>query len=278
VIKFLRQGLFLIAVIFLASTNQSFCANRLDNKVVIVTGGTAGIGKSTCIVLAREGAKVAVTGKNDPAGHELVDAINKEGGVAKFWHLNTANENEVEQVIKSVYATYGKIDGLVNNAGIGGAHKPTHEMTEKEWDAIQAVNVKGVFFCTKHIIPYMKANGGGSIVNVSSTAALIASLRINNAYGASKGAVRSMSRTDAMLYVKDKIRVNSVYPALIWTPLVERLAKSGGMTQEKMGTLIPMGRVGEPEEVANGILFFVSDESSFITGSELVIDGGFTAL
>ncbi|MBY0272092.1 MAG: glucose 1-dehydrogenase [Alphaproteobacteria bacterium] len=273
------KELFLTLTLFsLAFSQPAFCGNRLENKVIIVTGGTAGIGKATCLLFAREGAKVVITGKNDEDGHALVKLITKNGGTAKFWHLNTANEAEAQNVMKSVYETYGKIDGLVNNAGIGGAHKPTHELTEEEWDAIQSVNVKGVFFCTKHAIPYMKANGGGSIVNVSSTAALIASLRINNAYGASKGAVRSMSRTDAMLYVKDKIRVNSVYPALIWTPLVERIVEEGGMTRKEIGALIPMGRVGEPEEVANGILFFISDESSFITGSELVIDGGFTAL
>ena len=250
--------------------------DRVKNKTVIVTGGSLGIGRAACIRLAEEGAKVAVTDVMDKEGQEVVDIITKKGGTAKYWHLNTASEKEAQQVIKSVYDTFGKIDGLVNNAGIEGVNKPTHEITEEEWDALMNINVKGVFFCTKHTLPYMIKGGGGSIVNLSSIYGLISAPDIPP-YHASKGAVRLMSKTDALIYAKNKIRVNSVHPGFIWTPLVERFAKNAGVKPEMIGDLHPLGHMGEPDDIAYGIVYLISDESKFVTGSELVIDGGYTA-
>lgn len=250
--------------------------NRVKDKIVIVTGGAEGIGRSTCLLLAREGAIVAVTDIKEKEGKDLVELITKEGGRAKFWYLNTASESEVLVVTKSIFDTFGRIDGLVNNAGVEGINKPTHEVTEQEWDAVQSVNVKGVFFCVKHAIPYMMKSGGGSIVNLSSIYGLISAPDVPP-YHASKGAVRLMTKTDALMYAKDRIRVNSVHPGFIWTPMVERFSKSNNVSREDIGSLHPLGRVGQPEEIANGILFLISDEASFITGSELVIDGGYTA-
>ena len=248
---------------------------RTENKVVIVTGGALGIGRETCLLLAKEGAKVAVTDILDKEGQDLIEEINQSGGIAKFWHLDVTDEKEVERVYAEVVKEFGKLDATVNNAGIAGADKPTHELTEKEWDAVMNVNVKGVFFCTKHAIPHMQKSGGGSIINLSSIYGLVGAGDIPP-YHASKGAVRLMTKNDALTYAKDNIRVNSVHPGFIWTPLVEELGKEKPGFRKNLDSLHPIGHVGESIDVAYGILYFVSDESKFVTGSELVIDGGYT--
>jgi len=254
--------------------------DRVKDKVAVVTGGAMGIGKATCFLLAKEGAKVAVTDINNERGQETVKEINHLGGHAYFWHLNTADENEVKMVFSLIEEKFNKIDILVNNAGIAGVNKPTHEISEEEWDALFAVNVKGVFFCTKHVIPYMKKVGGGSIINLSSIYGIISAPDIP-AYHASKGAVRLMSKTDALLYAKDKIRVNSIHPGFIWTPLVENFSQQDPQGMEhfrhEKDELHPLGHIGEPNDIAYGILYLASDEAKFVTGSELVIDGGYTA-
>jgi len=252
---------------------------RVEGKVAIVTGGALGIGKATCLLLAEEGAKVAVTDILDKEGQELTKKIKSIGGVAEFWRLDVSNEKEVEKTFADIHKKFGKIDVLVNNAGIAGVSKPTHEISEEEWDKVMAVNVKGVFFCTKHVVPYMKKTGGGSIINLSSIYGIVSAPDVPP-YHASKGAVRIMTKTDAFLYAKDKIRVNSVHPGFIWTPMVEGYLKSQGDVEEGrkyLDTLHPIGRVGEPEDIAYGIVYLASDESKFVTGSELVIDGGYTA-
>lgn len=248
---------------------------RTEGKVVIVTGAALGIGRETCLLLAKEGAKVAVADILDDKGHELVKEIVSAGGLAKFWHLDVSDEQEVEKVYKEVMNEFGKLDATVNNAGIAGADKPTHELTEKEWDDVMNVNVKGVFFCTKHAIPYMKKGRGGSIVNLSSIYGIIGAGDLSP-YHASKGAVRLMSKNDAITYAKDNIRVNSVHPGFIWTPLVEELGKNDPEFRKNLDSLHPLGHVGEAIDIAYGILYLVSDESKFVTGSELVIDGGYT--
>jgi NAD(P)-dependent dehydrogenase (short-subunit alcohol dehydrogenase family) len=252
---------------------------RVEGKVAIVTGGALGIGKASSLLLAKEGAKVAVTDILDKEGQEVVKEIKNNGGMALFWHLDVSNEKEVQKVFADIHNKLGKIDVLVNNAGIAGVSKPTHEITEEEWDKVMAVNVKGVFFCTKHVIPYMKKTGNGSIINLSSIYGIVSSPDVPP-YHASKGAVRIMTKTDAFLYAKDKIRVNSVHPGFIWTPMVENYAKSQGNVEEvrkMLDSLHPIGHVGEPNDIAYGILYLASDESKFVTGSELVIDGGYTA-
>ncbi len=252
---------------------------RVDGKVAIVTGGSLGIGRAACILLARHGAAVAVTDVLDAEGRKLAEEINHGKGRVRFWRLDVSKENEVEKVFADVAKVFGKIDVLVNNAGISGASKPTHEITEGEWDRVQAVNVKGVFFCTKLAVPYMQKVGGGSIVNLSSIYGIISAPDVPP-YHASKGAIRSMTKTDALFYAKDKIRVNSVHPGFIWTPMVEKYLQSVGNVEEgrkMLDGLHPLGHIGEPDDIAYGILYLASDESSFVTGSELVIDGGYTA-
>lgn len=254
-------------------------ANRLQGKVAIVTGGAMGIGEATCLLFGKEGAKVAVTDINEEKGQAVVKKITDAGGEARFWLLNTAKEQNAQEVMADINKTFGKIDILVNNAGIIGADKPTHEITEAEWDAVHNINVKGVFFCTKHVIPYMLKNRSGSIVNLSSVYGLVGEADVPP-YHASKGAVRLMSKTDAMMYAKNNIRVNSVHPGTIWTPLVEKLADAMGSVEEfrkEAAEHHPLGHMGEAIDVAYGILYLASDESKFVTGSELVIDGGYTA-
>jgi len=222
---------------------------RVENKVVIVTGGGLGIGRETCLLLAKEGAKVAVTDILDKEGQELVEEINKSGGVAKFWHLDVSDEKEVGKVYAEVVQEFGKLDSTVNNAGITGVDKPTHELTEQEWDAVMNINVKGVFFCTKHAVPHMQKFGGGTIINLSSIYGMVGAGDIPH-YHASKGAVRLMAKNDALIYAKDNIRVNSVHPGFIWTPLVEELGKDIPGFREQLDSLHPIGHIGESIDIA----------------------------
>jgi NAD(P)-dependent dehydrogenase (short-subunit alcohol dehydrogenase family) len=254
--------------------------DRVKGKVALVTGGAAGIGRSACLLLAREGASVAILDSDGTGGDALAGEIARGGGAAAYWHLDVSLEPEVKEVFAKVKDRFGRIDVLVNNAGIEGVNKPTHEVTEEEWDRLMAVNVKGVFFCTKHVISYMKKSGGGSIINLSSIYGLVGAPDVPP-YHASKGAVRLMTKTDALLYAADHIRVNSVHPGYIWTPMVERVGRQNpeGLDafRKAVGQLHPLGHVGEPDDVGWGIVYLASDEANFVTGSELVIDGGYTA-
>ncbi|WP_287817251.1 MULTISPECIES: SDR family NAD(P)-dependent oxidoreductase [Idiomarina] len=253
---------------------------RVEGKVAIVTGGALGIGRAVCLELAKEGAKVAVTDIADSEGQKVVDEIKGFGGTAKYWHIDTASEDDVSSAFSDIEKEFGSIDVLVNNAGIAGVNKPTHEITKDEWDKVINVNVSGVFYCTKHAIPAMKKAGAGSIINLSSIYGMIGAADLPP-YHASKGAVRLMSKNDALIYAKDKIRVNSVHPGFIWTPLVEQLGEDSDegvdAFRKQLDSLHPIGHVGESEDIAYGVLYLASDESKFVTGTELVIDGGYTA-
>lgn len=255
--------------------------NRVKNKTCVVTGGAVGIGRACVERLAEEGARVAVMDLQDEAGRELVSALEARGLAARYWHVDVGDESNVAQAMNSVSEAFGTIDVLVNNAGIAGVNKPTHEISEAEWDRVQRINVKGVFFCTKHALPHLRQAGGGSIINLSSIYGLVGAPDLPP-YHASKGAVTLMTKTDAMIYAAEGIRVNSVHPGYIWTPLVEQhLRDSGQPDMEKgksdLAQLHPLGRVGQPDDVAWGVVYLASDESRFVTGSELVIDGGYTA-
>jgi NAD(P)-dependent dehydrogenase (short-subunit alcohol dehydrogenase family) len=251
--------------------------DRLKDKVAIVTGGASGIGRATCLLMAKEGAKVAVLDIDDDAGKELTAEIKRDSGIADFWHMDVTNEQEIERVFADIHGKYGKINILVNNAGIPGFLKETHEITAEEWNRVINVDLNGVFFCTKHIIKYMKMVGGGSIVNLSSMLGIIGGN--DPAYHAAKGGVRLLTKSDATIYGKDKIRVNSVHPGFIVTPMFEGLASNTPDGKEAFfdhcaGT-IPLGRLGKAEDIGYGIVFLASDESAYITGCELVIDGGY---
>ena len=253
---------------------------RLEGKVVIITGGSFGIGEACCLLLAKNGAKIAITDIKAAAGKKLAAKIKAAGGEAEFWYMDTSNEEEVRIVTLAVKNKFGRIDVLVNNAGIAGVNKPTHQITSEEWDQVMQINVKGVFFCTKHVIPFMLENGSGSIINLSSIYGIISAPDLPP-YHASKGAVREMTKTDALIYAKNKIRVNSVHPGFISTPLVEDLGKHQPQGVEafkqEIAALHPLGHLGDAIDIAYGVLYLASDESKFTTGSELVIDGGYTA-
>ena len=235
---------------------------RLDGKTCIVTGGASGIGKATCLRLAEEGARVAITDIDDDDGYTLREEIRATGRRVEYWHLDVTDEAAVEQV-------FGEV-----------ADKPTDEITSEEWRKVMDVNVNGVFYCTKAAIPHMRDKGGGSIVNLSSIYGIVGAPDIPP-YHASKGAVREMSKTDAVLYAKEGIRVNSVHPGFIWTPLVEAMAEASEDGAEAfrahLDELHPVGHVGEPGDIAAGIAYLASEDAKFVTGSELVIDGGYTA-
>jgi len=253
--------------------------NRLEDRVAIVTGGALGIGRATAEVLAREGACVAVVDVLEPEGNDVAAAIRKEGGVAQFWRLDVTEEEDVRNVFAEIHDHFERLDILVNNAGISGTNAPTHEVTVSDWEAVMDVNVKGVFLCTKHAIPYLREAGRGSIVNLSSIYGLVGGADVPP-YHASKGAVRLMTKTDALLYAENAIRVNSVHPGYVWTPMVKNHLE--GMedpeaARTELEALHPLGHIGEAEDVAYAIAYLASEESKFVTGSELVVDGGYTA-
>jgi NAD(P)-dependent dehydrogenase (short-subunit alcohol dehydrogenase family) len=222
--------------------------NRLQGKVCIVTGGALGIGRACVERMAGEGAAVAVFDVLDEPGRELADALAARGARAGYWHVDVTDERAVHAAIDEVAARFGALHALVNNAGISGTTKPTHEVTEAEWDRVMAVNVKGVFFCVKHAIAHLRAAGGGSIINLSSIYGLVGAPDVPP-YHASKGAVTLMTKTDAMFYAPDAIRVNSIHPGYIWTPMVEHHLLASGATdlaaaREEVGKLHPLGHMG----------------------------------
>lgn len=252
---------------------------RLKGKVAAITGGALGIGKAAVERMLEEGAAVGILDVLDKEGEAVAKALSDKGYQVGYWHCDVSDEGQVKTAIDGVAERFGKLDVLVNNAGIAGPNKPTHELTEEEWDKVQAVNVKGVFFCTKHAIPHMQKAGSGSLINLSSIYGLVSAPDIPP-YHASKGAVRLMTKTDALLYAPDRIRANSIHPGFIWTPLVEHHLQSTEdpeAARQATASLHPLGHMGEPDDIAWGIVYLASDESKFVTGSELVIDGGYTA-
>ena len=254
-------------------------SKRVDGEVAVVTGASLGIGKACAEMLALNGAFVAVTDVLDVEGQLLVNKIRTAGGTAEYWHLDVSNESQVQSVMANVVSKFGNISILVNNAGISGINKPTHEVSAHEWNHLMGINVNGVFFCTKHALPSMMTNGKGSIINLSSISGIVSAPDVPP-YHASKGAVRMMTKTDALIYAPKNIRVNSVHPGFIWTPMVENYIKSSGDLEagkEAVGKLHPLGHMGEVDDIAYGVLYLASDESKFVTGTELVIDGGYTA-
>jgi NAD(P)-dependent dehydrogenase (short-subunit alcohol dehydrogenase family) len=255
--------------------------HRVSGKTCIVTGASLGIGRACALRLAEEGARLALFDVLDDAGAALVAELNAKGAKARYWHVDVSNEQAVHAAIDEVAAHFGGVDVLINNAGIAGANKPTHEITEEEWDRVQAINVKGVFFCVKHAISHLRRAGGGSIINLSSIYGLVGAADVPP-YHASKGAVRLMSKNDALIYAADRIRVNSIHPGFIWTPMVEHHLRDSGATdidaaRREVGLLHPLGHMGDVDDIAWGVVYLASDESKFVTGAELVIDGGYTA-
>lgn len=254
--------------------------NRLTGKTAIITGGAVGIGRACAVRMAEEGARVAIFDILEAEGRALAAELSAKRHQAAFWKIDVADEAAVKAAIDAVAARFGGLSIMVNNAGISGSPKPTDQVSEAEWDRVQAVNVKGVFFGTKHAIPHLRAAGGGSVINLSSIAGLIGIGGIAP-YHASKGAVRLMTKNDAITYAPEQIRVNSIHPGYIWTPMVENHLRAVSDDLEAAraaaGAAHPLGHMGEPDDIAWAAVYLASDEAKFITGAELVVDGGYTA-
>ena len=248
---------------------------RLENKVALISGGARGMGAAEARMFAREGAKVVIGDLLEAEGRQVEAEVNEIGGECVFVHLDVTQESDWQRAVETAVSRFGKLDVLVNNAGIS-SRGMVEDVTVDEWDRVMDINAKGVFLGTKAAIPEMRKAGGGSIVNISSISGMVGQDYVSGAYNASKGAVRIFTKSTAIQYAKEGIRVNSVHPGPIDTAMAEyRLTDPELQRQAEART--PMGRTAHPDEVAYGVLFLASDESSFMTGSELVIDGGQTA-
>ena len=248
---------------------------RLEGKVALISGGARGQGAVEAKLFAREGAKVVFGDILDESGKQVEAEIHEAGGEAAYVHLDVTREDDWRTAVNTAIDRYGKLDILVNNAGIL-IRKGIEDTTEEDWDRIMGVNAKGAFLGTKHCIPAMREAGGGSIVNISSTAGLVASPSGSASYTASKGAVRLLTKSTAIQYAKEGIRCNSIHPGPVDTDMIQETITDSAKLEERMQRL-PMGRVGTADEIAYGVLYLASEEASFVTGSELVIDGGTTA-
>ncbi len=249
---------------------------RLAGKVALVTGGAGGMGQSEATIFAREGARVVVGDILEADGRRAVEKIAAAGGQARFVKLDVTSEADWREAVATTVASFGKLDVLVNNAGISGTFDPD-TMSTAAWETLMNVNAKGVFLGMKHAIPAMQRAGGGAIVNISSISGFVGQDRIHMGYNASKGAVRLMTKSAAVQYAKDGIRVNSVHPGVL-PPMRTSKASADSAWREKTLRAVPMKREGRVEEVAYAVLFLASDEASYITGTELVVDGGYLAV
>jgi NAD(P)-dependent dehydrogenase (short-subunit alcohol dehydrogenase family) len=243
---------------------------KLKDKIAIITGGTLGIGEAIASEFAREGAQVIILGRNTERGQEISKRLGTSYGAScEFYQTDFNDSKSIVDTIEEITKKYPRIDILVNNAGIatGGT---VESLSEEEWDEIFRVNVKAPFLMCKYIVPIMRENGSGSIINIGSSAGLVGAWGLH-AYSATKGAVIQLTKSMASQYAKDKIRVNALCPGATMTPLLEKV-------DHEFIKMIPMGRMADPDEIAKGAVYLASDDSSFMTGANLVIDGGFTAI
>ena len=247
---------------------------RLEGKVALITGAAHGMGAEEARLFAREGARVAIADIREDDARKVEAEIAEAGGESMVLMLDVSQEDQWEQSVAAVVAKFGKLDILVNNAGISGSGERDATSTDA-WDRLMNINAKGVFLGMKYAIPEMEKAGGGAIVNISSISGFVGQEGIHPGYNASKGAVRLVTKAAAVQHAKIGIRVNSVHPGML-PPMLTSFQR-GDPNRDAMNAAVPMGREGEPIEVANAVLFLASDEASYITGTELIVDGGFTA-
>jgi NAD(P)-dependent dehydrogenase (short-subunit alcohol dehydrogenase family) len=249
---------------------------RLAGKVALVSGAASGMGQSEATIFAREGAKVIVGDILEAEGKDVVDSIAKAGGQARFVKLDVTNEKSWQDAVATAVSAFGRLDILVNNAGISGTFDPD-TLSVSAWDRLMEVNAKGVFLGMKYAVPAMEKAGGGAIVNISSISGFAGQDRVHMAYNASKGAVRIMTKSAAVQFGKLGIRVNSVHPGIM-PPMRTSVGSADPVWRERSLRHVPLKREGRVEEVAHAVLFLASDEASYITGTELVVDGGYLAV
>jgi len=249
---------------------------RLQGKVALISGAANGMGEAEARLFASEGAKVVVADLMETKGRQIVTDITAGGGEARFVRLDVTSEEDWQEVVGTTVGVFGQLDILVNNAGISGSFDPDI-MSTAAWDRLMAVNARGVFLGIKCAAPAMQRAGGGAIVNISSISGFVGQDYIHMAYNASKGAVRIMTKSAAVQYAKDGIRVNSVHPGIM-PPMTTSRGTADPTRRAAMIAQVPLGREGRREEVAYAVLFLASDEASYITGTELVVDGGYLAL
>lgn len=253
--------------------------DRVKGKSAIVTGAAGGLGSAIAALLAAEGAAVTLTDVNEAAGRKVAAEIKSKGGRAIFIKHDVSSESDWRRVVEKTVAEYGKLDVLVNNAGIMIISK-IEDMPLEEWRRLMSINLDGVFLGTKHAVPAMRKSGGGSIINMSSAAGIVGTADSTAAYSASKGGVRLFTKASALEFSKAghgyNIRVNSVHPGVIDTPMVAAMRQPGAVGDEMLN-IMPIGGLGKPIDIAYGVLYLASDESRLVTGAELVIDGGWTA-
>jgi NAD(P)-dependent dehydrogenase (short-subunit alcohol dehydrogenase family) len=250
---------------------------RLENKVALITGAGNGIGRETALLFAQEGASIVVVDLNDEAGQKTVQTITQAGGKATYVHADIAKAADCETMVRVAEETFGKLNILFNNAGISHANDDDAVNTDEAvWDLTMAINLKGVFLGCKYGIPALRRAGGGSIINTASFVALLGAATPQLAYTASKGGVLSMTRELATIHARENIRVNALCPGPLHTELLMKYLNTPEKQQRRL-VHIPMGRFGEAKEIAYAALYLASDESSFVTGTEFMVDGGITA-
>lgn len=254
---------------------MSTSVSYMDQHVAVVTGGNTGIGRAIALAFARSGAIVAVAARRASEGTETVQQITAIGGEARFIATDVAQAASVASLMTEVVETFGRLDYLCNNAGTEGAVAMVHEQTEADWEAVIAVNLTGVWLCMKHALPHMLKRGRGAIVNIASSFGIVGFPRLA-AYTASKHGVVGLTKTAALEYARQHIRINVVSPGAIRTPMRTRLNAGDREAEARVAARYPTGRIGMPDEVAEAVVWLCSDASSFITGHNLAIDGGFT--
>jgi NAD(P)-dependent dehydrogenase (short-subunit alcohol dehydrogenase family) len=250
----------------------------LDGKVALVTGAASGIGRATALTFAREGAKLIIADMNEDGGQQTVHMITENGGEAVFVQVDVSSASQIEAMISKTVETYGRLDCSFNNAGTEGTTMvSTIDYKEEDWNRVLSINLTGVWLCMKYEIAQMLKQGGGAIVNTASVAGLVGSRGAGSAYAASKHGVVGLTKTAALEYAKQGIRVNCVCPGVIRTPMMERMLTRTPALEQQYIAAEPIGRLGRPEEIAESVVWLCSDAASFVTGHTMTVDGGYVA-
>jgi NAD(P)-dependent dehydrogenase (short-subunit alcohol dehydrogenase family) len=246
---------------------------RLENKVALITGAGMGQGRTACLIFAREGAKIVALDIDEAAGNKTVNLVKEQGGEAVYCNCDIADEKQVEKAVVDGINAFGQLNILYNNAGVLWRDKDFEvtRTTEESWDRVMNINLKGAVWVCKYGVPELIKAGGGSIINIASVSALLGFTTAQDAYTCSKGALVSLTRSLAIVYAKHKIRANTIHPGAVDTPMQKEWDDE---TRKAIAEWVPLGRVGKPEDIANCALFLASDESAYVTGAEIVVDGG----